>query len=123
MATRKLSILVAGGYDPQDPRTLTRPVEEIREFVRELGREIVRGVAPVAADDQRMPQLDQAAPEQFGSGVEPRLVLEAPFPLVRLSPTADDCDTHGDLADLMHLMPRPALERALESVMRVRGNS
>ena len=41
MATRKLSILVAGGYDPKDPKTLARPVEEIRDFVRELGREIV----------------------------------------------------------------------------------
>jgi hypothetical protein len=41
MATRMLSILVAGGYDPKDPTTLARPVEEIRDFVKELGREII----------------------------------------------------------------------------------
>ena len=41
MATRKLSVLVAGGYDPKDPKTLSRPVEEIRRFVQELGREVI----------------------------------------------------------------------------------
>jgi hypothetical protein len=41
MMTRKLSILVAGGYDPKDPATLSRPVEEVQSFVRELGREII----------------------------------------------------------------------------------
>jgi hypothetical protein len=40
MTTRKLNILVAGGYDPKDQSTLARPVDEIREFVTELGREI-----------------------------------------------------------------------------------
>ena len=40
MTTRKLNILVAGGYDPKDQSTLARPVDEIREFVKELGREI-----------------------------------------------------------------------------------
>jgi hypothetical protein len=39
--TRKLNILVAGGYDSKDPTTLSRPVEEIRGFVNELGREIM----------------------------------------------------------------------------------
>jgi hypothetical protein len=41
MTTRKLSILVAGGYDSKDPATLARPVEDIRDFVKELGREIM----------------------------------------------------------------------------------
>lgn len=41
MATRKLNILVAGGYDSNDPTTLARPVEEIREFVTELGHEVI----------------------------------------------------------------------------------
>jgi hypothetical protein len=41
MAKRKLNILVAGGYDATDPRTLTRPMEDIVTFVQELGREIV----------------------------------------------------------------------------------
>jgi hypothetical protein len=41
MATRKLSILVAGGYDAASPAALARPVEDIQAFVKELGREIV----------------------------------------------------------------------------------
>ena len=41
MPTRKLNILIAGGYDPKDPSTLSRPIDEIETFVRELGREVV----------------------------------------------------------------------------------
>lgn len=77
------------------------------------GRAIVGGVALVAADDQRMPQLDYPAPEQIRGGMEPRPILERP--LVRLSPTAHDRDTHGDPANLEHLtldLPRNARSRA-----------
>jgi predicted Rossmann-fold nucleotide-binding protein len=41
MATRMLSILVAGGYDATSPGALARPVHDIQAFVQELGREIV----------------------------------------------------------------------------------
>ena len=41
MATRTLSILIAGGYDPKEPNALARPLDEIRGFARELAREIV----------------------------------------------------------------------------------
>lgn len=40
MAKINLNILVAGGYDPQQPAALDRPVEQIAAFVTELGKQI-----------------------------------------------------------------------------------
>ena len=40
MAKLNLRILVAGGYDPQQPEALDRPVEQIAAFITELGKQI-----------------------------------------------------------------------------------
>ncbi|HEU4455857.1 MAG TPA: hypothetical protein VFR81_22520 [Longimicrobium sp.] len=39
---RCLNILVAGGYDPDQPEALDRPVDDVIEFARMLGRQIIR---------------------------------------------------------------------------------
>ncbi|MEM9091591.1 MAG: hypothetical protein AAGC93_22990 [Cyanobacteria bacterium P01_F01_bin.53] len=41
MSKLNLRILVAGGYDSQDEAALDRPIEEIKAFVTELGKQIV----------------------------------------------------------------------------------
>jgi hypothetical protein len=39
--TKRLNILVAGGYDESDPKQLTAPVEDVKQFVAALGYAII----------------------------------------------------------------------------------